>query len=127
MPTGSASRKPDAARATSRARPRCSTAGTIPLSELTHIAVTYDGTTRRHYINGELVALARPRPARSTTTSEGLRIGSDVSYDFTPNFSFSEVRLWNVARTQDQIRSPSTCGSPRRRPGWWPPGRRRDR
>ncbi len=78
--------------------------GTIPLGELTHIAVTYDGTTRRHYINGELVASHAETGPLTTTTSE-LRIGSDVAYDFTPNMSFSEVRLWNVARTQDQIRS----------------------
>jgi hypothetical protein len=78
--------------------------GTIPLSGLTHIAVTYDGTTRRHYINGELVASKAETGPLPTTTSE-LRIGSDVSWDFTPSFSFSEVRLWNVARTQAQIRS----------------------
>ncbi len=78
--------------------------GTIPVSELTHIAVTYDGTTRRHYINGELVASKAETGPLPTTTSE-LRIGSDVSWNFTPNMSFSEVRLWNVARTQDQIRS----------------------
>jgi hypothetical protein len=78
--------------------------GTIPVGELTHIAVTYDGTTRRHYINGELVASHAETGPLPTTTSE-LRIGSDVSYNHTPNMSFSEVRLWNVARTQSQIRS----------------------
>src|SRR6478672_8181871 len=51
--------------------------GTIPLSELTHIAVTFDGTTRRHYINGELVASHAETGPLTTTTSE-LRIGSDV-------------------------------------------------
>ena len=78
--------------------------GTIPVGELTHIAVTYDGTTRRHYINGELVA-STPETGPLTTSSSPLRIGSDVAYDHTPNASFSEVRLWNVARTVSQIRS----------------------
>jgi hypothetical protein len=78
--------------------------GTLPLSQLTHIAVTFDGATRRHYINGELIASRAETGALTTTTSE-LRIGSDVSYNFVPSASFSEVRLWNVARTQAQIRS----------------------
>jgi hypothetical protein len=78
--------------------------GVIPLSELTHIAVTYDGTTRRHYINGELVA-SMPEIGFLPLSLQNLRIGSDFSYDFVPDASFSEVRLWSVARTQDQIRS----------------------
>jgi hypothetical protein len=78
--------------------------GTIPLSDITHIAVTFDGTTRRHYINGELVASLAETGALTTTTQE-MRIGSDVSYNFVPNSSFNEVRLWSVARTQAQIRS----------------------
>jgi hypothetical protein len=78
--------------------------GTIPSGELTHIAVTFDGATRRHYIDGELVA-SRAETGALTTTTQELRIGSDISYNFVPNASFSEVRLWNVARTQAQIRS----------------------
>jgi hypothetical protein len=78
--------------------------GVIPLGEITHIAVTFDGTTRRHYINGELVA-SRAETGALTASTQPLRIGSDVSYDFVPDASFSEVRLWNVARTTDQIRS----------------------
>jgi concanavalin A-like lectin/glucanase superfamily protein len=78
--------------------------GTIPVGELTHIAVTFDGTTRRHYINGELVAF-RAEIGPLTTSTADLRIGSDFSYDHPPNATFSEVRLWSVARTINQIRS----------------------
>ncbi|HTQ78387.1 MAG TPA: LamG domain-containing protein [Thermoanaerobaculia bacterium] len=78
--------------------------GTIPVGELTHIAVTFDGATRRHYINGELVA-SQAETGALPATSDPLRIGSDVNYNFVPNASFSEVRLWKVARTVDQIRS----------------------
>ena len=31
------------------------TSGSIPVGQWTHIAVTYDGVNRKHYINGELV------------------------------------------------------------------------
>lgn len=80
------------------------TVGTIPADIWTHIAVTFDGVNRRHYINGELVGtFAEPGPL-STSGSE-LRIGSDVSWQFTPVGRIDEVRLWNVARTQAQLRA----------------------
>ncbi|HZF14248.1 MAG TPA: LamG domain-containing protein [Thermoanaerobaculia bacterium] len=79
-------------------------AGAIPVGELTHIAVTFDGTTRRHYINGELVG-SKAETGLLPISLQNLWIGSDFNYDFVPDASFSEVRLWNVARTQDQIRS----------------------
>ena len=80
--------------------------GTIPVSELTHIAVTYDGTTRRHYINGELVASHAETGPLPTTTSEGCASAATSPGGFhSQPVSFSEVRLWNVAHTQDQIRS----------------------
>lgn len=78
--------------------------GTIPQGELTHIAVTFDGATRRHYINGELVA-SMPETGPLPASTVPLRIGSDLNYNHTPNASFSEVRLWSVARTVSQIRS----------------------
>jgi hypothetical protein len=79
-------------------------AGVIPVGEITHIAVTFDGTTRRHYVNGELVGF-KTEPGPLPTSSQNLRIGSDFNYNFVPDASFSEVRLWSVARTVDQIRS----------------------
>jgi hypothetical protein len=78
--------------------------GVIPRGVWTHVAVTFDGATRRHYINGELAASfaeAGPLPA----SSADMRIGSDVSWEHTPTGSIDEVRLWNVARTTSQIRS----------------------
>ena len=79
--------------------------GTLPVGQWTHFAVVYDGVTRKHYINGEVVlnfADAGSLPA----TGDPLEIGSDVKYpNHTPTGSINEVRLWNVARTQDQIRS----------------------
>ncbi len=78
--------------------------GTVPAGVWTHVAVTFDGSMRRHYINGE-EALAVAETGPLTTSDSELRIGSDVSWELTPNGSIDEVRLWNVARTTSQLRS----------------------
>ena len=77
--------------------------GVVPTTEATHIAVTYDGTTRRHYVNGELVA-SFPQTGALPANASALRIGSDAAWDHQPSGFIDEVRLWNVARTVDQIR-----------------------
>lgn len=67
-----------------------------------HIAAVTDGTTRKHYINGDLVSQG-PDSTRTPSTSN-LRIGSDVAYDFMPEGGIDDLRIWKVARTQQQIR-----------------------
>jgi hypothetical protein len=81
--------------------------GVVPVSDWTHIAVTFDGTTHRHYIDGEEVA-SRAEPGDLNNNTSELRIGSDVSWQFSPNGSIDEVRFWNVARTKAEIRSTIT-------------------
>jgi len=79
-------------------------AGTVPANgQWTHIAVTYDGVNRVHYINGE-VAGTNPETGPMPTNAQELRIGGDVSWDYSPHGAINEVRFWNVARTVDQIR-----------------------
>jgi hypothetical protein len=78
--------------------------GIIPRGVWTHVAVTFDGVTRRHYINGELAAQF-PETGPLTTSASEMRIGSDVEWQFTPAGSIDEVRLWSVARTLGQIRA----------------------
>jgi hypothetical protein len=79
--------------------------GTIPATPNTwvHIAAVTDGTTRRHYINGVLVSQGAETAPRSTSTRE-VRIGSDPDYGFTPAGAIDDLRIWSVARTQQQIR-----------------------
>jgi hypothetical protein len=89
--------------------------GTVPAGEWTHIAVTWDGATRRHYINGEVVASFAEASSPTTSTS-AVRIAGDTAYQFAPAGAIDEVRLWNVARTTQQIRAainvPITAGTP---------------
>jgi hypothetical protein len=78
-------------------------AGIIPTSEWTHVAVTFDGTTRRHYINGELInSWTEATPL--TTSANEVRIGSDANWSVNPNSSIDEFRIWNVARSVSQLR-----------------------
>jgi hypothetical protein len=77
--------------------------GQIRTEETTHhIAVTYDGVQRKHYIDGELVAVLNQSGA-IVPNSSALRFGDDVSWHHTPTGFIDEVRFWNVARTQSQI------------------------
>lgn len=79
------------------------TAGELP-SGWNHFAVTFDGTTRRHYVNGVLVG-SWMEPGALTSNSNPVRIGSDVNFNgSSPNGAINEIRLWNVARTTQQLR-----------------------
>lgn len=78
--------------------------GIIPANVWTHVAVTYDGVQRRHYINGELAAQFNETGSLPGSSS-AMRIGSDVEWNFSPAGDIDEVRLWSVARTTAQIRS----------------------
>jgi concanavalin A-like lectin/glucanase superfamily protein len=78
--------------------------GIIPRGVWTHVAVVFNGTQRLHYINGELAATfseTGPLP----TNGEPIQIGSDLDWVRSPTGAIDEVRLWNVARTTDQIRA----------------------
>jgi len=80
--------------------------GAVPTGVWTHLAMTSDGTTRYHYVNGELAGTfseASPGTPLPTNTN-AFRIGNDFDWDFPPSARIDEVRLWNVARTQSDIK-----------------------
>jgi hypothetical protein len=82
------------------------TVGLVPTNEWTHVAVVFDGTNHLHYIDGELVGTPRPEAAPLTTSTNPVEIGGDVDFEGnTLNGYIDEVRLWNVGRSQAQIRS----------------------
>jgi hypothetical protein len=78
--------------------------GKLYLNSWNHFAVVFDGTMRRHYVNGDLtLEVAEPGGPLPSSTS-ALRIGSDVQWQYSPTGDLDEVRLWSVARSAAQIR-----------------------
>jgi hypothetical protein len=88
----------------------------IPLRTWTHLAMTYDGAARRHYVNGELDLDIPNALGPIGDTTDRLRIGNDVAWDFSPNGRIDDVRIWNVARSQGEIAS-TMNGVPANSPG----------
>ena len=86
-----------------------------------HVAGTYDGTTARLYVEGEL---------KSAQVSGGMQIGSGsigfyiggTTYGYFKGL-IDEVRLWNVSRDQTQIQTAKDAallGTESGLAGYWP-------
>ncbi len=80
---------------------------TLASGEWTHVAFTFDGTTRRLYVDGVLDA---EELAAGDVGVNGfdLGIGAEVAPGHSNRFEFegliSELRIWSVARSQAEIR-----------------------
>lgn len=82
----------------------------IPNNEWHYVSVTYDGTTVKMYIDGIEVASATPSSPPLNTSNDFL-IGADTqNFSTTPsqmNYfdgAIQEVRIWDVALSETQIR-----------------------
>ena len=84
-------------------------AASLPLSEWSHVAVTFNGSTVRFYLNGEALGVFS-RSAALPADNSPLGIGGEGSSTSFPSGLFpfegwmSEVRIWSTVRTTDQIR-----------------------
>ncbi|MDO5663735.1 MAG: DUF1735 and LamG domain-containing protein [Bacteroidia bacterium] len=68
-----------------------------------HIAVTYDGSIFTLYINGEEDVNTDKWPGKVTTARDKIYIASSGREWFVNGCMMSEVRLWNISRTKEQI------------------------
>ena len=76
----------------------------LPASTWTHLAVTYDGTTIRLYVNGAQVS-SLAKTGNLTTSTNPLTIGSDPIYGQYFQGMIDDVRVYNVALTSAQIQT----------------------
>ncbi len=84
-----------------------STENIVPKKEWSYLAVTFDGKNAVIYINGDIVEQKVKSKAEGriiTTLDENLLIGNSKSFQ---NFDgqIDELRIWNVERTQTQIKN----------------------
>ncbi|MCB2003664.1 MAG: LamG domain-containing protein, partial [Rhodoferax sp.] len=68
----------------------------------THVAGTFDGTTLKLYINGELSA-SKDYAATIDHSSAELRIGSGSGANYPWRGQIDEAQIWNVARSAEDI------------------------
>ena len=91
-------------------------------SEWHHVAGTYDGAALKLYVDGVMVAeRAYAEAIRHTTNA--LSFGGAPGGDYRWNGSIDEARLWNVARTAEQIAATwqvPLSGSETGLIGYWP-------
>lgn len=82
----------------------CASAGSLPpLNQWTHLAVTFDGnSTLTFYLNGNPVGLL-PSSDPMEPSGEDLNIGGNIRWGEYFTGKIDEVRVYNYARTPDQI------------------------
>jgi hypothetical protein len=76
----------------------------VPLGRWTHVTVTYDGTRRRYYLNGELDFESTLYSGPLVHDPAFLGIGADVTgFPFTG--MLDEVRFWRRALSAEEVRA----------------------
>ncbi|MGB6834128.1 MAG: IPT/TIG domain-containing protein [Candidatus Acidiferrum sp.] len=96
---------------TSSAEPLAYGSAQLAASTWTHLAMTYDGTTLKMYVNGVL-ATSTAQTGTITTSTDALQIGGDTTYGQFFKGLIDEVRVYNVALTQTQIQTDMATALP---------------
>ncbi len=90
----------------------------IPASVWTHVAVTWvAGGQTIFYINGDIDAVRASGPAPVANTRPVYIAASPSSTPFYFSGNIAELRLWNVARSQNNIRETLTIANQEKLPG----------
>jgi len=83
-----------------------SPADALQLNSWHHIAVTYDGSDMKIYVDGVLVAEDTRPSLNIRNAPNNLLIGESPGFPGRVfNGKIDEVRIWNIARSQSQIQS----------------------
>jgi uncharacterized repeat protein (TIGR01451 family) len=77
---------------------------TLAVNTWSHLAVTFDGSTIRLYVNGTQVSSAT-RTGTLASSNNPLQIGGDGIFGQYFSGRIDEVRVYNVARTPSQIQA----------------------
>jgi hypothetical protein len=96
---------------TSSAEPLAYGSAALTASTWTHLAMTYDGTTLKIYVNGALVT-STTQAGTITTSTNALQIGGDSTYGQYFKGLIDEVRIYNIALTQAQIQTDMATALP---------------
>ena len=75
----------------------------VPVSTWTHVVATYDGTTRKIYLNGALSTSDTPT-APNVTANQTLYIGSVGGSAYFPG-QIDDARVYNYALTATQVKT----------------------
>jgi hypothetical protein len=79
-------------------------ANALPVNAWSHLALTYDGTALRLYVNGALVT-SQARTGAVQTTTTPVRIGGNVPYGEFFQGAIDEVRIYNRALSAAEIQN----------------------
>jgi hypothetical protein len=74
-----------------------------------HVATTFDGTTRKLYVDGLLLGSDNPGGSHAVPDAGNLAIGRTNNSEYFPG-SIDEVRVWNRALCQSEIQNNMNCG-----------------
>ncbi len=83
----------------------------LAVNTWTHLAVTYDGSALRLYVNGVQVS-SSPKTGAITTSANALQIGGDSVFGQYFTGMIDEVRVYNIALTAAQIQADMTTPVP---------------
>jgi len=85
----------------------------LPTGTWTHLALTYDGSALRFYVDGRPVS-TMAKTGRITTSTSPLTIGSDPFYGQYFNGLIDEIRIYDTAldirQVQDDMKTPIAAG-----------------
>lgn len=77
----------------------------VPARRWTHVAVTYDGATRRFYIDGRLDHASGPSESPLGRSASELVLGADATMGAVLPGKLDQVRLWSLVRSEAEIRT----------------------